>query len=45
MQEIKNLLKTVSTEIQLINTSKRLYAKQLAPNLVFLNILPLMKLI
>ncbi|MCL1622731.1 PD-(D/E)XK nuclease family protein [Moraxella sp. Tifton1] len=32
MQEIKNLLKTVSTEIQLINTSKRLYAKQLAPN-------------
>lgn len=32
MQEIKNLIKNVSTEIQLINTSKRLYGKQLAPN-------------
>lgn len=32
MQEIKNLLKTVGNEMQLINTSKRLYAKQLAPN-------------
>lgn len=32
MQAINNLLKNVSTEIQLINTSKRLYAKQLAPN-------------
>lgn len=37
MQEIKNLLKTVSTEIQLINTSKRLYAKQLAPNFSIFN--------
>lgn len=37
MQEIKNLLKTVSTEIQLINTSKRLYAKQLAPNFSVFN--------
>lgn len=37
MQEIKNLLKNVSTEIQLINTSKRLYAKQLAPNFSIFN--------
>lgn len=37
MQEIQNLLKTVSTEIQLINTSKRLYAKQLAPEFSVFN--------
>lgn len=37
MQEIKNLLKNVSTEIQLINTSKRLYAKQLAPKFSIFN--------
>lgn len=37
MQEIQNLLKTVSTEIQLINTSKRLYAKQLAPDFSIFN--------
>lgn len=37
MQEIKNLLNIVSNEIQLINTSKRLYAKQLAPNFSIFN--------
>lgn len=37
MKEIQNLLKTVSNEIQLINTSKRLYAKQLAPNFSIFN--------
>lgn len=37
MNEIQNLLKTVSNEIQLINTSKRLYAKQLAPDFSIFN--------
>ncbi len=37
MQEVQYLLKTVSNEIQLINTSKRLYAKQLAPEFSIFN--------
>lgn len=37
MQAINNLLNTVSTEIQLINISKRLYGKQLAPEFSIFN--------